>query len=466
MSKMKYAAIGLATVIGLGVVAVGGAFTWVTQFNPNVGPAPEITIEATPEMLERGEYLVTHVAVCLGCHSSRDIHQIDHPLSDLGAGGFLFDHDLGFPGVLTAKNITPAGIGEWTDGELLHALTTGQTPTKYPLFPLMPWENYRQLATSDLHAMIAFIRTLEPVERDNADHALDPPLNLIVHMMPRPATLSDAKPEPSDEVAYGKYLLTAAACNDCHTQMEQGERIAGMEFAGGFEFKFPGYGVNLSANITPDKATGIGSWSKETFVNTFRKHLDDPRTGIKVEPGGTLSVMPWAEYAGMTEADLGAIYAYLQTVPPVEHKVAKWTVEAGVTAIGLPDAPPLPKGIFSRLSVGSLCDTFVFGMEGMDKVAAEEAHAEIAKRAKGRATLRGAADWDAFMARMTDTEPEAKTDWLHESIKHHGMDERCAVLTAKMASEHAAAAEGEEPEDGKGKKGKKGGKKGKKGKKR
>jgi hypothetical protein len=238
--------------------------------------------------------------------------------------------------------------------------------------------------------------------------------------------------------------------------MERGEELPGMKFAGGFAFKLPGYGVSQSGNITPDMATGIGAWSKEMFVNTFRKHLDDPRIGMLTEPGGTLSMMPWAEYAGMTESDLGAIYAYLRTVEPVDHLVTKWANEEGLEAKDLPDAPALPAGIFSKLSVGSLCDTMTFGTEGLDAVAPEQIHGEIAKRAGNRAQLRGAPDWDGLWSKLTA--PDAGTDWLDNTIKHHKMGARCEALISSMAALHADAAE---PAAGKknGKKRKKGRKK-------
>ncbi len=60
------------------------------------------------------------------------------------------------------------------------------------------------------------------------------------------------RPDTSDTVDYGKYFTTMDSCADCHTPIEKGERIKGMEFAGGMEFKLPGGGIVRSANITPD----------------------------------------------------------------------------------------------------------------------------------------------------------------------------------------------------------------------
>lgn len=94
--------------------------------------------------------------------------------------------------------------------------------------------------------------------------------------------------------------------------MEKGQRIAGMELAGGMEFPFPEGGLVRSANITPDRATGIG---------VFKASATPQARSERVEPGDLQTVMPWTMYGGMTEEDLGAIYTYLRTVDPVENEV-------------------------------------------------------------------------------------------------------------------------------------------------
>jgi len=76
----------------------------------------------------------------------------------------------------------------------------------------------------------------------------------------------------------------------------------------------------VSANITPDKATGIGNWTAEGFVELFKSYRDTSKTGGKPQ-AHTLSPMPWYDYSGMTKTDLKAIFAYLQTLKPVHNKV-------------------------------------------------------------------------------------------------------------------------------------------------
>jgi hypothetical protein len=105
----------------------------------------------------------------------------------------------------------------------------------------------------------------------------------------------------------------------------KGEKIAGMEFAGGFRFPFPDGAVVRSANITPDEETGIGAWSESDFVSRFKFYDNAEGRTLKPEAVGYNSVMPWTMYAGMKEKDLSAIYKYLRTVKPVKNKVEKYT---------------------------------------------------------------------------------------------------------------------------------------------
>jgi hypothetical protein len=63
--------------------------------------------------------------------------------------------------------------------------------------------------------------------------------------------------------------VNAAGCIDCHTQQVRGEPIKGLEFAGGFELRFP-EGTVRSANITTDEETGLGSWTTDEFVGRFK----------------------------------------------------------------------------------------------------------------------------------------------------------------------------------------------------
>jgi hypothetical protein len=96
-------------------------------------------------------------------------------------------------------------------------------------------------------------------------------------------------------------------------------------FAGGREFLFPNGAVVRSSNITPDKETGLGTWTKESFIQRFKSYADSSYVIPTVGPDEFNTIMPWTMYAKMKEEDLAAIYAYLQTVKPIASTVTKFT---------------------------------------------------------------------------------------------------------------------------------------------
>jgi len=147
------------------------------------------------------------------------------------------------------------------------------------------------------------------------------PMSLIVHTLPQKAE-TVVKPDSNEIIPYGKYMLTAAHCDNCHSPMERGQIIPGQEFSGGRPFPVPG-GIVTSANITPDKQTGIGAWTKEVFIARFRHSLDS-NFARPLAPGEMQTVMPWTTFAHMTDGDLAAIFAYLQSVSPVKKAIKKW----------------------------------------------------------------------------------------------------------------------------------------------
>jgi hypothetical protein len=131
-------------------------------------------------------------------------------------------------------------------------------------------------------------------------------------------------PGEKDTLEYGRYLVTIAACGDCHSPVKQGKVIPGFEFAGGRDFTIPGAGVVNSANITSDKTTGIGTWTKEQFVARFKAYGDSTKKAADVGPVEFQTIMPWYRYGDMKVTDLEAIYVYIKTIKPVKNKVTKF----------------------------------------------------------------------------------------------------------------------------------------------
>jgi mono/diheme cytochrome c family protein len=125
--------------------------------------------DSIDRVLKRGEYLARHVAGCIDCHSQRDLSKYSGPVvpGTEGGGGFAFIPQYGLPGTLYGRNITPdpeTGIGNWTDDEVLRAMTQGINKNGDTLFPLMPYPSFNHMAKEDLLSIIAYIRTLKPIK--------------------------------------------------------------------------------------------------------------------------------------------------------------------------------------------------------------------------------------------------------------------------------------------------------------
>jgi cytochrome c553 len=309
----------LAAIVVIGVLLVVGVLVWLTTAFPKVAPAPTLSVATTPERLARGKYVFSHVAACVACHSQRDASAFAGPVvpGSEGQGGEPLGPDDGVPGTVYASNLTPAGLSAYSDGELFRAITCGVTRDGRALFPIMPYTHYRDLAREDVEAVIAYVRTLPPVTRDVPAGKLLFPMSIIVRTIPKDADPPAKAPERADP-AYGAYVVNAAACIHCHSQSDHGQPVAGREYAGGVSFTLAGGTIVRSANITPDEETGIGRWTREQFVQRFRAFAG---RRVPLAAGQANTPMPWTDYGGMSEDDLGAIYDFLRTVKPVKNKV-------------------------------------------------------------------------------------------------------------------------------------------------
>jgi cytochrome c2 len=293
---------------------------------PNVGPPEDLHLDATKTRLERGRYLANSICACMDCHSTRDWSKFSGPLVEgsLGKGGETFDQKFGFPGRFYSKNLTPEGIGSWTDGELLRAIASGVSKDGKALFPVMPHANYGRMEKEDLYSIIAYLRTLAPIKNTVPESKADFPMSFIINTIPKKAEYTADRNE-ENTVAHGAYIFNAAACAECHTKQEKGKPVAGMELAGGFEFPLPTGGIVRSANITSDKETGIGKWTEEAFVRRFKAYADSAYAPHTVAKGTFNTSMPWMMYRNMTEDDLKDLFAFLQREKPVSNSVEKFT---------------------------------------------------------------------------------------------------------------------------------------------
>jgi mono/diheme cytochrome c family protein len=114
----------------------------------------------------------------------------------------------------------------------------------------------------------------------------------------------------------GRYLVSLAGCQDCHTpgnflgKRDLQRALAGSEVG----FEIPGLGIFYGPNLTPDKETGIGTWTAEQIAAAITK-------GVRPDGRILAPVMPWRDFAVLTKGDTAAIAAYLKSLPPVRNTV-------------------------------------------------------------------------------------------------------------------------------------------------
>lgn len=160
---------------------------------------------------------------------------------------------------------------------------------------------------------------------------------------------ASAKRPDAAAVARGKYLVTAAGCNDCHTPWKMGANgpepdmslmlsghPASMTLppppapsgpwitsgaASNTAWSTP-LGVAYTANLTPDPETGLGQWTEQQFLDTIRTGRRQGRGRELLPP------MPWPAFKNYNDADLKGIFAYLRSIPPVKNKVPDAVIAA------------------------------------------------------------------------------------------------------------------------------------------
>jgi mono/diheme cytochrome c family protein len=312
---LKIVGYGVLAVVVLLAIAVGV----LALKKPKMRPAQQLTIQATPEQIAHGKYLAENVTGCMNCHSEHDKSTLVPKVVNAYAGAPCEGNDG--PMNVCIPNITPAksGIGEWTDGEVLRAMREGVDRNGRPLFPLM--EKYHVLSDQDAMDIVAYLRTLPPVETKPQESHFALPVRLLLKLAPTPLDGPVATPSKDDKVAYGKYLATIASCKGCHSPGGPGEPDEETLFQGGNDFSEDDSGTDVSTNITPDPETGIGKLTEAQFVQLFRSY-GMGAADAQTTAGHNLE-MPWRTFAGMTDDDLKAIYAYLRTVKPMHNVITR-----------------------------------------------------------------------------------------------------------------------------------------------
>jgi hypothetical protein len=298
--------------IALGSLAVLLAIvtTLTIGWSPFLGPKARAltnrTFERTRQRFERGRYIATGLSGCVYCHSPHDWPAPGTPMvAGKEASGEVLPY-AGLPGRIVAPNLTPdqeTGAGSWTDDQLARAIREGVGHDGRALFPIMPYQHYRNMSDEDL-ALPAVHNLLPATE-------IIFPVKYLIRSAPEPIAAPVADVASSDQLKYGTHLTDQAGCIDCHTPQVRGQNVPGMDFAGGFPFTGP-WGTVASANITPDP-TGIAYYDETLFLNVIR-------TG-QVRARNLSPIMPVMVYKNLTDDDVKAIFAFLRTTKPVKHRV-------------------------------------------------------------------------------------------------------------------------------------------------
>ncbi len=318
-----------AWLLGLVLLAIGGFAAFVYFGGVPTYDVPQVSLQVhpTPELVARGKDIAR--MSCFECHMDYDNGRL--------SGRRMFDVPEVF-GTAYSSNITQDpthGIGDWSDGELAVLLRTGINRGGRYTMPWMP--KLPRMADKDLNALIAWLRSDDSVLQATPVSSRGQELSFLAKFLSRVAFKPFAWPEHgqiapplTETVEYGRYLVQDfLECYSCHSadfkSVDDLNPPASVGYMGGGNKLLSLDGeIILSANITPDTETGIGSWSEEDFVRAIREGL---------RPDGRVLRFPMSRRPETTEAEARAIYAYLQTVPPIHNAVERNFVDQGGPAL-------------------------------------------------------------------------------------------------------------------------------------
>ena len=271
---------GLLTLV-VAFVSVLGIVGVYKFYNPPHNPVKEVQVAGTNEQVARGQHLVS--VFCVECHSPTK----DFPL----IGGVDLGGDLPVNlGNFYSANLTPAGpLQDWTDGEIFRALRDNVDKDGNRL-TFMAGTNIRYISDEDMLAVIAFLRSQEPVENDTP-MPLDQPslLGIILtgaNLIPDRPLVTEPIVAPKMEATaeYGKFMVSVLDCTSCH-------------------------GDDLNGGTSPIGPKGpslrlVKAWTEEEFITTLRTGVDP--SGHELAP-----IMPWKSTGRLDDVELSALYQYL-----------------------------------------------------------------------------------------------------------------------------------------------------------
>ncbi|MDB5190831.1 MAG: hypothetical protein JWQ96_394 [Segetibacter sp.] len=300
------------------IIAIGAAVVSYRGIPKYQAQQIALKIDYTPARVENGAKLSS--MLCNSCHLSDDTKKLTgRELSEVKQFGKIF-----------SKNITNdpnAGIGKWTDGELVYFLRTGLRPDGQYVPPYMP--KLVHISDEDMNSIIAFLRSDHPnVAADKTQQPECEPSFLAKFLTNigafKPFPYPDKPipgPDTTDLVKHGEYIaLYQYECFACHSQDFAKNDYFKPELSEGF---FGGGNKMLTRegnelqtlNITMDEKEGIGKWSEGEFVRAVKYGL--------VPNNKPALRYPMIPYSNLSDKEVRAIYAYLKTVPKQQNAVER-----------------------------------------------------------------------------------------------------------------------------------------------
>jgi len=265
--------------------------------------------------VQRGRYLLL-AAGCITCHTDAE-HK-----GPLLAGGRRFETPFG---VFYAPNITSDrryGIGTWTAEQFVTALRRGVGPGGKRYYPVFPYPSYAGMRREDLRALWAYLRTVPPAATPSRAHELPWYMRWrIVNrgwqlLFFRTTTLRD-DPAKSPLWNRGAYLVRALAhCGECHTPRT---RFGALDWDMAFAGTRSGPDGDSVPNITPDRETGIGSWSHDELL----EYLSSGMRPDADFAGGLMAEVIDDGLSHLRREDLEAIVTYLRARKPIRNRISR-----------------------------------------------------------------------------------------------------------------------------------------------
>jgi len=292
----------LLVVAGLGwwYVASGG--------QPAAAPAQREADAAAlrdPALIARGEYLAT-LGDCAACHTAQ------------GGQRYAGGRSLGTPfGEVPAPNITPdpdTGIGAWSFDDFWRALHEGKGRQGELLYPVFSYTSFTKVSRDDALAIFAYLKSLPPVRRPDAELGLEFPYNVRSSLVAWRALYfkpGEFKPDPAKSSAWnrGAYLVQGLGhCNECHTTRDA---LGGIEpdrhLSGGQIPQLGWYAPDLSTQA----GGGLAGWRAQDIVDLLKTGQSAKGTAF-----GPMADVVRLSTQHMSDADLQAVAVYLQSLPP------------------------------------------------------------------------------------------------------------------------------------------------------